>query len=145
MSRTMPIERHDYAFTDAVWKRGVLAAVIAAIGNVLVYGVAQGLDLLPRTVEVQHPAGEGPVTLALVIGMTMLPVIVATLLLALLQRITRRPARLFRIVGAAVLVLSLAGPFGIPDVPMKMALTLVAMHLVAGIVALVTLPERDRE
>ena len=75
--------------------------------------------------------------------MSIVPVVVAVLAYLLLRRTIDRPARVFRIVGGGLLVLSLMMPFGIPDVPVKMALVLDLMHVVCGLAILVMVPRAD--
>jgi len=120
----------------SLWKAGLVASVVAAAANALIYGVARIAGTIPQSVEVDALSGNGPVTATAVIATSVLAVLVATLLYAVVRRIARRPERTFFIVGSLLLVVSLAMPFSIPDVPMKMAVTLALMHVTTGVVAL---------
>ncbi len=122
-----------------LWLAGLIAIVLSAGINAGLYGIARAADLIPSSVLVETSGGREPITLAPVLLLSTLPVVGATLLYALLTRVTARPARSFWTIGIVVLVASFAMPFSIPDVPLKMALTLDLMHLVTAVVTLGTL------
>ena len=128
------------AHSASPWRNGALAAVISVVLNVVLFLVGRAADLIPETVSVQSPTGEGPMTAGPVIVMSIVPVVVAMLVYRILRRTTARPARVFRIVGGGLLVVSLLLPFGIPDVPAKMALTLDLMHVMTGLAILILVP-----
>jgi len=136
MNSTLMSPQQAKSSTTSLWKAGLIASVVAAAANALIYGVGRIAGTIPQSVEVDALSGNGPVTLATVIVTSVLAVVVATLFYAVLRRITRRPERIFLIAGSLLLVVSLAMPFSIPDVPMKMAVTLVLMHITTAIVAL---------
>ena len=119
-----------------LWKAGLVASAIAAATNALIYGVGRIAGAIPQSVKVDTLSGNGPVTVATVIFTSVLAVLVATLFYAVLRRIARRPERTFLIAGTVLLVMSLAMPFSIPDVPMKMAVTLALMHITTAVIAL---------
>ena len=119
-----------------LWRAGLIAAVLAATANALIYGIGRMAGTIPQSVEVDALSGNGPVTVTAVIFTSVLAVLVATLFYAVLRRTARRPERTFLIAGTILLVVSLTMPFSIPGVPMKMAVTLALMHITTAIVAL---------
>ncbi len=128
-----------------LWWASLLAGLGATIANVVVFLIASAAGAIPQTVLIQTPAGPLPVGIAAVVFNSFLPAIVAGVFLALLNRFTRRPIRIFRIVSAVLLVLSFANPFTIPDAPMVMILALNLMHVVAAAIivgVLTTVPVR---
>jgi hypothetical protein len=143
MSIAVSETRHEYTHTTSLWINGCIAAAISVVLNVAIFLVGREANLIQESVEVQSPAGEGALTIGPVIVMSILPVVVAVLLYGVLRKMTSRPARLFRIIGGVLLMLSLLMPFGIPDVPAKMALTLDLMHVVSGLAILVLIPRAD--
>ena len=127
------------------WRRfalvGLGTVVAAVIANVLVYYIGSavvGYD--PRFVVLAN--------VSTTIIFTLVPAIVAVLLYAALLRVTGDPARVFAIIAAIVLVVSLIPDFAyIPTVPGATAgqtAILVLMHVVAAgvIVGMLTTVER---
>ncbi|MGR6322687.1 DUF6069 family protein [Micromonospora soli] len=95
-----------------------------------------GIDLAVRQGDTtQHIGPAAVVAAALIAGLAALG------LLALLERIVRRPARTFRIIASIVLVLSLAGPLG-SGVGTSSRLALLGMHLTVGAALIIGLPGR---
>ncbi len=145
----MGVAREGAARTGGrlAWGGLLLAAVVAAVGaalaNVVVYFVASVLGLLPQSVAVSPdgaPLSAGAVMIASVVG-----AVGAGVVLAVLNLILRRPVPVFYIVSAVVLVLSFITPTSISGAPLAMVLTLNFMHVVAAVVAvgvLTTLPRR---
>lgn len=128
------------SFTHAsLWRAGLIAAIISSVGNGIVYGIGRAADTIPQSVMVDTPTGEDPITFAPVIMFSILPVIIATLLYAVLLRSTQRPARMFWIIGTVVLVASFISPLTIPDAPAKMIVTLNLMHVVTALAAMGTI------
>jgi len=145
MSLAVSEQRRSYANSSTIWTNVGIAAAISVVLNVAIFLIGRAIDLIPESVEIQSPAHEGAMTISPVIVMSIVPVIVATLLYAALRKMTSRPARLFRVIGGVLLGLSLLLPFGIPDVPAKMALTLDLMHMVTGLAILVLIPRADEQ
>lgn len=113
-----------------VWA-GPLAGVAAAAANAVVFYVGVALGLVSESVGVAN--GE-PLAVSAVVISTLVPALFGTVLFAVLGRFTRRPVRIFRIVAAVVLVLSLVTPFTIPGITAGMILVLLLMHVVAAAV-----------
>ncbi|GIE80540.1 hypothetical protein Aph02nite_64900 [Actinoplanes philippinensis] len=94
-----------------------------------------GIELAVRQGDtVQHVGAVAVVTAALVAGAA------AWALLALLERSARRPARTFRIIASAVLLLSLAGPMA--GIGLGVRLALLGLHLTVGAALIIGLPGR---
>jgi hypothetical protein len=113
-----------------LWWASLLAGIGAVIVNVVIFFLASAAGAIPQTVLV--PGVNQPVTVVPVILQSFVPAIPAGVLLALLNRFTRRPIRIFRIVAAILLVISFANPFTIPGAPLEMILVLNFMHIVAA-------------
>ena len=116
-----------------LWWVGPLAVVGAVVANLLVRLIAGMMIEIPDTFG---PLGYGPITFFTTIG-----VVGAVITFALLSRWSQRPIRVFRIVAAVVLVLSL-----VPDLwllvsqvmPGATGLTvslLMVLHIVAAAVS----------
>jgi hypothetical protein len=110
---------------------GLLAALVAAVANAVVYLVAASAGAMPQEIVVN---GQGPITLPVVVALSAQGAVAATIVYALVGRFARRPVRVFRVVAAVVLVLSLVPPFTITGAPISMILALELMHVVAAVV-----------
>ena len=108
---------------------GTIVAALAA--NLVVYAIGSALvGYDPRFLPLAGPSGT--------IFFTIVPAVVAVLLFALLLRFTANPARIFTVVAAVVLVLSLVPDITyIPTLPGATAAqtaVLMVMHVVAAVV-----------
>lgn len=132
------------SFSRLLWV-GPLAAVIAAVANLLVFVIAQNL----LGIALMGPAGPGstemaPLPAAAVVISSVVPAIGATVLLAVLGKFLVRPIPVFRIISVVLLILSFAGPLSLPvDVAAKLTLSL--MHLVAAVAIVGVLTTLGRE
>lgn len=128
----MTIAQEARTNVGSLIRAGLLAAVVAALGNVLVLLVSQsalGLDIVIPA----QPGSTQLMTLSIpvVIGVSAVSALGATLLLALLQRFTARALRIFQIIGVLFLLVSFAPVVGVPaDTGVLVVLGL--MHIVAG-------------
>ena len=84
---------------------GVVAGVVAAVLNAVVYLVASALGAIPLDVEIGNTGG--PLPLGAVITFSFVPALLAAALLALLGRFVSRPIRVFTVVAIVVFLLSL--------------------------------------
>jgi hypothetical protein len=116
-----------------LWWAGLLAAVVAAIGNIIVLLITGALFTVPASFP---PFAIGPVTFFSVVG-----VVGATAVFALLGRFTRRPIRWFWIISGVVLLLSfipniitLVGNT-LPGTSLAGVVSLMVMHVVAAAAA----------
>ncbi|WP_431877740.1 DUF6069 family protein [Micromonospora marina] len=105
----------------------VAAAAVTLLGWVVAVPVA-GVELAART-----GSAEQRVTPVAVVVSTLLAGLAGWALLALLERLTARARTVWTVVAALVLLVSLLGPLG-GGAGSAAALTLVALHLVAGAV-----------
>lgn len=111
---------------------GTAAGAVAAVINAVIYATG----VIDQSVET--PAG-GPIPLVAVIAFSLVPNILAGGLLWFLHGRAGDPVRTFRIVAIAVMVLSFLTPLGLAA-PIGMIIALEAMHVVAGIAAVVVTP-----
>ena len=145
MAHAVVTTGHQNTNSNFIWRTGFIAAAISAVLNAAIFLIGRAADLVPSSVEVQSPTGEGALTIVPVLLMSIVPVVVAVPVYLLIRHVESNPARVFRVVGGVLLVLSLLLPFGIPDVPLKMALTLDLMHFVTGLAILVLIPGSDEQ
>jgi hypothetical protein len=125
----------------------LLAAVAAAVANSLIFFGASALGFIPQSVLIPTAGGESPLTLGMVAISSVIGVMGAAAVFAVIALFVRHPVRLFRIVAVLVLVLSFATPLTIPGVPLSMILSMEAMHVAAWavIVGLLTNLARRKE
>ena len=109
-------------------KLGSLAGVVAAVINAALFFVGSYTGAIPSNLIIPN-AGQ-PLTIVPVLVSSFLPAVVAGLLLALLNRFTKRPLRIFTIIALAILAFSFISPFSIPGVPIAMIVILELMHMV---------------
>jgi hypothetical protein len=110
--------------------RGLRGIGIAIAANVALYYIFSASGVFPEDFII--PQANGPLPVTAVIFATLMPLVIATLLYALLVRFTRRPNRIFLIISIIVLLWSFYPPFQIPNVPFSMAIGLNVLHLVAA-------------
>lgn len=125
----------------------LLAAVVAAVVNALVYFAASGLGAIPRDILLPLASGEAPLTVGPVVITSVVGAIGAAIAFAVIGLFAQRPIRLFRIVSIVALVLSFGAPFSVPGLPVAMIISLEMMHVVAWavIVGLLTTLVREEE
>jgi hypothetical protein len=119
-----------------------LPALTAALfANSALFLLGNAFGVFAATVAVP-PAG-GPITLPAVLTLTIVGVVLGVAAAAAVQRFAEHPVHTFQRIVLTGLILSLGGPMLIPDAPLGLVITLVAMHLVvaatvlaAGITAL---------
>lgn len=111
-------------------RRGAAAAAVAVVVNAVVVLV------VPPAID--HPPFD-PLTLGSVTLFTLLGVVGATAVLALLQRTVERPGRTFVVVSAVVLLLSFVPDLTVarsmPGATTAGVVLLMAMHVVVAVVA----------
>jgi hypothetical protein len=123
------------------WRRTGLVIAVAAVVNVAVYLIARAIGG-----EILVPMGGAPAPLSVVpvAVSTIIPlVVVAAVLLLVLRRVGVSSPRVFAGVVIVVTLLSLLAPLT-ADLSVSNKLVLVAMHLVAGLAALVGLTPLNR-
>jgi Family of unknown function (DUF6069) len=106
-----------------------IAAVAAAGANAVLFLIGSALRLIDPFVTVNGQA----ILLPQVVMASIVPTLIAGLLLWALNRFTQRPLRIFNTIAIVFLLFSLSGPFtGLKDAPLGMALWLNLLHLAAG-------------
>lgn len=127
-----------------IWRRlplvVPLAALAAAAANTGVYFAASALGWIPQSVLIPTANGESPLTVGMVVFMSVVGTVGASMTFALIGLFARHPVRVFRIVAAVVLAFSFVTPLTVAGAPISMVLSMEAMHMVAWlvIVALLT-------
>ena len=125
----------DRPTTSEVWRRGAVAAGVALVANLVLWGIGRGLlGVDDEFVPLETPI---PVIITTIVGM-----LVGTLVFFALVRFTARPVPIFRIVAVAFVLLSLLGPISQGSEPggdAAAVLTLVAMHVVSATIAIAVL------
>ena len=114
-----------------LWRAGLLAAAAAAVANMIIWAIER--ILLGLALPVPQGAGNeiAPLPVVMVVVVSAVAAIAATLLLAILNRFVQRPIRIFQGIAAVALLLSLGGPLSLPvDIATKVGLS--AMHVVAA-------------
>ena len=122
--------------SNSLLKVAPLAAAVSAAGNAVLYFIGSAIGMMDKTVGMVTPEGVQPITLAPVIISSIIPTLIGAGLLALLNRFTANPLRIYGIVTVVVSVLSIANPFvAIPNMPIGMGVWLNLMHVVVAGVA----------
>lgn len=108
-----------------------IAGSIAALLNAVLFFIGASMGAVPATVRIPDANGQ-PLTLVPVLISSVMPALVAGLVLFLLIRFTKKPLRIFNSVAAVVLLLSFASPFTIPNITTGMIVLLELMHVVVA-------------
>lgn len=122
--------------SNALLKVAPLAALVAAAINAVLYFIGDAIGLMDPSVGIPSPDGSlQPITLAPILMSSIIPTLIAAGVLALLNRFTANPLRIYGIVTIVIFVVTLANPFlGIPNLPLGMGIWLDVMHaVVAGV------------
>ena len=151
MRNTETIGREKFTGGESViWRRLPLAVLLAAgaaiVANIFVYLTASALGFISPSVFIPTTGGETPLTVGMVAITSVIGTVGAAAVFAVIGLFTQRPTRLFRIIAVIVLVLSFAMPLTITGAPMKMILSMEAIHVVAWatIVGLLTTVVREK-
>ena len=110
--------------------RTAIAAVAAVVVNVLVRALAVAVFDIPDTFE--H------IALRAVVVSTLIGVLAAALVYALVARVASDPKRTFTIVAVIALVLSLAAPRSLGFDETAAVLTLVLMHVLTAAIVVIS-------
>jgi hypothetical protein len=124
--------------TSRILRAALIGAVIGSIVNVIVWVIAlqTGLTLSVPAMDPSMADASGlmQVPFIAVILATAITTLIGGGVLALLNRISATPYRLFQIIAAVFVVVSMAGVLGAPANGDKIVLGI--MHIVAGAVAI---------
>jgi hypothetical protein len=110
---------------------GAKGIVVSVMVNVVLFLIFSATGIIPTDFPVPQ-ADNQPLTVVPVIISSIMPLVIATLVFMALVKFTKQPVKIFGIVALVIVILSLWGPFGIPNVPIGMAIGLNIMHLVAA-------------
>lgn len=115
-------------------KAALFAALAGVVINAVLYYIGAAAGIMDPNIGIPKPdGGVEAITVVPVIISSIVPVVVAALFLALLNRFTANPLRIFAIVAIILVLVTFANPFmGIPNVTIGMALWLNLMHVVVA-------------
>lgn len=129
---TSPVSQERVAL-GRLWWVTLLSIAAASAANLVVYLIATALFDGPRAFALLGPV---PILVS-----TVLYLVGAAIVYALIGRLTRRPIRAFRAVAAVALLLSFLAPISAvfmmpaPDTPdATTVVVLIVMHIVAAII-----------
>ncbi len=126
---TFPVSQPARVVSGALLRVAPSTGLVAAAVNAVLFFAAHSAGLFPATALVNGQ----PLTVVPVIISSIVPVLVAAGVFALLGRFTQNPVRIFTVLAAVLLVVSFINPFmGIPGVTTAMALVLNVMHIVVA-------------
>jgi hypothetical protein len=113
----------------AIWRNGLIAAVVSAVVNAVLYFVGGALGGFPA--DVITPMGQ-PITIVAVLLMSIVPVLLGTLGYTILTRLPINANLWFTIIVAVVFLAMFMGPLQLPGAPVLMKLLLEVMHVVTA-------------
>ena len=122
-----------------------VAGAVAAVGNLLVWGIGRALAIPLDIPMGPQPDAVTSLSAGPIIAASFIPGLLAGGLLAVLSRFVANPLRVFQIAAGAGLLLSLVGP-GMLPVAAATKVVLITMHIVAavGIVGVLSSLARSR-
>lgn len=107
-----------------------LAGLAAALLNAVLFLTFSAAGIISDQLVIPD---QGPITLIPVIISSIVPSLLAGLVLTLLGRFTKQPFKIFRIMALILVILSFLNPFlGIPGITLAMAVALNIMHVVVA-------------
>jgi hypothetical protein len=134
MSTSTLSDRSERVASGRLLKVGALAIGASVVANLIIRIIF--VNLLGIGSEFP-PLGWGPPIIFTIIG-----VLGAVIVFAIIARVAKRPIRLFRIIGVVVLVLSLLPDLGLlsantmPGTSLGSVLALMLMHVAAGAITI---------
>lgn len=117
-----------------LFRDALIAALLGALANALLYYVSAALGAFPQSVLV--PRANAPFSVFPVVSLTIVAVFGAAFMFYLVALAVPRPKRIFWVVAALVFVLMFFTPFSLPGAPVGMIVVLELMHVVAAAAAL---------
>jgi hypothetical protein len=143
MSRSTFADRPERISSGRLWKIGAQAIAASIVVNLIIRIVA--VNILGIGSEFP-PLGWGPPIVFTIIG-----VLGAVIVFAIIARFAKRPSRLFRIIGLVVLVLSLVPDIllltsnTMPGTSLGSVAALMLMHVAAGAITIWLLTTQTTE
>lgn len=125
----------------------LLTIGLATLINLGLFFVFTAAGLITESVLIASPSGTRPLIAFDLVTATLVGMLVAVLVfVAIIHFRGARAERTWQVVAAIVLVLSFFEPItSIPGAPLRYALALVPMQIVAGVLAIWMLPALTRE
>lgn len=115
--------------TNAIFKAGLMAGVVAAIINAILFLIGSTFTFPDNALT---PMGQ-PIVLPIVIVMSLVPVLLGTgVYWALTRFVADKANKIFVAISVVVLLFMIPGPFGIENVDTAQIIILQIMHIVAG-------------
>lgn len=108
----------------------LIGALVSAAINAGLFFIGKGFGAFPEDVLI--PNQNKPITLVPVIMASILPLLIAGLVMGLLNRFAKKSKLIFNIIAVVLLLLSLINPFMIPAAPLSMPIMLNLMHIVCA-------------
>jgi hypothetical protein len=110
-----------------------LAALVSAVLNVVLFEIVT--RILGTPVAFAQDANEPlqPLGIGSVLGASIVPAVVAALVLIGLGRFVRRPVLVFYAIAAIFLMVSMGGPFSVASDASHTRWVLAAMHVISGV------------
>lgn len=133
MTSSIPQAKTRAAFA----RNAFLTAGLAALANVIIYLVSATMGWF-QTDLIVYTLGR-PIPLYLVIIASLTSVLIAAGIKGILERFNKNHKTIFLIIALAVLIGSLFPPLGITGAALSMKLSLIAMHVIGGIIAIIGL------
>ena len=109
-------------------KRALLAALIAAVGNSLLYIVCYASGIIPW--NMLSPGRGVSITPRLVILVSIGGALVGAVIYELIKRVSPRPVRTFRIIALVLLIVSFSAPLSMEAFTLPLTIALDLMHVV---------------
>lgn len=131
MSNSSTVPRHYTLSVAELWRNGLLGGIVGAAINLVLFWLTQLLYGGPIEIPMPPTNAIAPLPWWLVALTTLVPAVIATALYWLLLRFVSNARRVFLIIGVVALLLSLAGPLGLP-VASSIRSVLALMHVVAA-------------
>ncbi len=119
---------------SVVGKGAAIGAVLAVVINIIVFVIFNAGDPLQVVMQGDTEASDLPI--GAVIAASIFPLIIGAIGLVVLERLRPNGLRIWTILVAVLVVLSMAGPIGL-DVDSTSKLALAIMHVVVGAAAVV--------
>lgn len=108
---------------------GLIAGMIVAAINVIIYTLFKRLGIINN--EILLPNGK-PLLLLPVVISSILPAIVAAVVLWGISKKSANPVKVFTFVGVLLLLFSLIGPVAMPNLTIGFKIALLLMHVIAS-------------
>lgn len=108
----------------------LFAGLTSVVINEILFFIGKAMGAFPETVMV--PNQNQPFNALPFIFSSIIPSLVAGLVMGLINHIAKAPKKIFNIIAIVLVLLSLYSPFTIPMAPMSMIIVLNIMHLVVA-------------